>query len=869
MIKGGFFDLGTGITQIKKGSKKVAGCLGCKLDRTCKSPKMKVFGEGGKKVLLINEYPSATDDKTGKPLSGNAGKIVYDVLDDLNIDLEEDCWVVNAVFCRPPDNKPPTDQHIAECRNRLLKVIKDLDPLVVVPMGSIATKGLIQHRISGRLNKIKASDFVGKRIPDQDLKRWVCPTSDPAYLLKNNDKVLHRFFKDCLKQAFLHTDIPLTQLDTGVKTTEEVLVAIKWLKNAYKRSTIVSFDYETTGLKPHKEGHKIPCASIAYFDIEEKVFKAYGFPMFEDTTFQKCWKRLMIGSRNIKLIAHNMSFEAMWTFEKYGYWPKDWLWDTCLSAHCLNSKQKTSLKFHVFTEFGVIGYDESVDKYITTLKKGEDEKSKNSFNNVRKAPFKDLMKYCAYDSLYTLHLYHIQKKQFDDYTQVGNAFFVKGSEALTVVQHNGMRIDMDLLKIYWGRITKKIDRCLVQLKQFPEYKKWDGKSTINLGSEKDLSRLLYKVLKYELPEGCESSKTGAKALEKIGTKFTLAILPYRKFLKIRDTYMAQFKREEVDGIVRGFFNLNIAATFRSSMNSPNLQNQPVRGPEAKWVRDLVVPRKGNRLLEYDYKGVEVCLSACVHKDPQMIKYIKDETTDMHGDMSNEILLLDQESSVIEEVLKKYKKFLRGRIKNTFVFPTFYGSTTKPDERLGQTVGNITRNIWEDLPNIVKKHLKENGIKSIKQFQKHMENVEWKFWNERFEVYNQWKREVYDQYKKDGYVELLTGFRCYGPLKFTEATNYPIQGPAFHVLLNTLINSHKKVLEISGRSVIIGQVHDCLLIDCHPDDEDAVDKIVFEEGITKPMAKWDWITVPLQIEKERSAVNGTWSEMEDCGYIKGE
>lgn len=853
MTDGGFFDLGTGIPPPKKGDKKIKGCLGCGLFKTCNSPKMEVDGIGEKEILVIGETPGKNEDAEGSPFIGNSGQLLEREFEKLNINFRDDCWITNAVCCRPPNNRGPSDQEIAECRLRLLKNVEELKPKIIILLGTTAIKGLLQHRLSGRLTGIKPSAFFNKIIPDNFLNTWVCPMYHPSYLLRREDPVLNKIFREQLKKIIGRINTTQLKPHRDIFYTEDVKEAIDWVKEAIKTAPHVTFDYETTGIKPHREGHRIASASIAFCNSDTGEFKGYAFPFFNDPHFQEVWKKLLTG--NVKKVAHKIDFEAIWTKEILGYWPENWMWDTCLAAHCLNSKQNTKLKYQVFVEFGDLGFDEEIDKYIKGKRPGEDEKSKNSFNNILEAPKKELLEYNAFDSLYSLQLFYRQGAQLDSFAQKGFDFLLEGVIALAEVHQEGINIDLERLDTYEKRTTKKINRHLEEIKSFSEYKKWKESKPINLDSDVQISKLLYKVLDYQVPEGCEDSKTSAKALEKIGTDFTLSLLPYRRLKKIRDTFMAQFKREQVKGIVRAFYNLHIASTFRSTCDSPNFQNQVKRGEGAELIRDLIIPRKGNRLIEYDYKGVEVCISACYHKDPQMIKYIEDPSSDMHKDMAIEIFMK-------RDIDKKTERHV---IKNNFVFPAFYGSSTKPEE--GKTIGNVTRNIWDNLKKETIDHLKSKGIKSIRKFQKHMEEVEWKFWNERFEVYNDWKTEMYEEYQKKGYVELFTGFRCYGPLKFTEATNYPIQGTAFHILLETLINSRRKIKEISNRSAIIGQIHDSLIVDAHPDDEEEIDNIIYHYGVRKTMKKYDWIIVPLNIEKERSEIDGSWANMEECGYLK--
>ena len=69
-------------------------------------------------------------------------------------------------------------------------------------------------------------------------------------------------------------------------------------------------------------------------------------------------------------------------------------------------------------------------------------------------------------------------------------------------------------------------------------------------------------------------------------------------------------------------------------------------------------------MEADFGSLEVRIAACYHQDPTMIKYIKDETTDMHRDMAQQIFKLSN--------FDKHNRahgILRTAAKNGFVFPT--------------------------------------------------------------------------------------------------------------------------------------------------------------------------------------------------------
>ncbi len=856
MFKKSFFNLGTGDTldSINQSSKKKRiGCDLCGLHRNCISPKMKISGKGEKKILIVGEAPGRSEDEKGVPFIGRAGELLINVLTDLGIHMRQDCKITNAVICRPKDNKTPSSVQIGECRHRLLKEIEEYKPKVIILLGASAVQSILGHRLKGRLTSIRNTAFFSEQIPDQEYKCWICPTYHPAHLLYNeNDKVLKKIWKEDLRKAIElvenNTKFPEIDIENNCFLTESYEETMKWLKNLLERQpSYMVFDYETTGVKPHRLGHEIVCASVAANG------QSYAFPFFHNEgEFEELWCKILT-SKNIGKIAHKIDFENIWTHVRAGgfwipaYWVSPWVWDTCIASHCLDNKKSTSLKFQIYVNFGIIGYD-TVDKYIRGLKAGEDKKSNNKFNIIHEAPTKELLYYSALDSYFTMKLYEKQKEELKDHQLEGFKFFLSGIDCFSKIEQQGMKVNIDKMNLEFNRLEKRNNLLEENIMESKEAEMWEKKKKkkLNFNSNMQLADLLYNMLGYKVPE--EGGKTDIKALEKIELDFVKDILQYRKYKKMKDTYLAQYRREQVDGILRPFFNLHLANTFRSSSDSPNFQNVPKRDERSKKIiRSIIVPTFRNRLIEYDYKGIEVCIAACYNQDPMMIKYILDPTTDMHRDIAIDLFFRTKET------FTKKERYLA---KNGFVFPSFYGSTSM----------NIAPNIWNEMEKETKNHLKEKGIRTFKDFESHVEDIEDKFWNERFVIYQEWKERFIEEYEEKGYLDLYTGFRCYGPIKQTKVTNYPIQGSAFHCLLWTLINVQDKIEKISGRSKVIGQIHDAIVLDAHPEDEEEIDKIIKLYGTEKIREYWDWIIVPLKIEKERSEINGDWSDMKEVGIL---
>lgn len=860
-----FFDLGTGFNPNKTGKEKSVkskiGCDACNLRNHCKNPEIEPIGNGKKKILIVTEFPGKEEDREGLVLSTPAYKLLERTLKEIDINLDEDCWLVHAVRCSTEDYTIPTRSHVEYCRTKLLQDMNRLEPTVVILLGNYAILSVIGPRISGRLSGIKEEQFFGEIIPDQEYRKYLACTYPIEWLVNKKtwvrgneviDPVYLRFFKRTVKKAALLWNTPfyVNNLRSDVLTTMNPEDAVSWIKESIEYGVPISYDYETNSLKPHMKGRKIKTASFSTGPL------AYSFPYFYgNKEFERAWYKLL-HTKKCGKIAHKMDFENGWTrFKGGGGYAGPWDWDTCLAAHFLNSHKTSQQKFWTYVYLGIIGYDTAVDKYLKPTDKESKLLGGNALNSIDKADPDKTLQYNGEDSLYCIKIADIQKKKIHSmgpqFVQ-GYNFFLQGAETLSQVQNEGMRLDMDRLQKNKKILTRKIDLARKHLQQFPEWKKWNGRHEFNPLSDSQLSRMLYDILKYKKPE--DGSLTDEKQLKRLKSDFASAIIPYRKWLKMRDTYLSQFEREQVNGYIYPFFNLHIPVTYRSSSDSPNFQNMPARDENAlKYVMSNIIPRTGNRFVEWDYKGVEVTVSACYHKDSNMIKYLLDDKTDMHRDTAADIVMRDP-----KDVLKIERQYFG---KNGFVFPSFYGSG----------VASIAPALWDLLTMDehffeTKKHLKEQGVKSYKDFYAHMEDVYKIFWEERFPIYSEWKKKTWNDYLKKGYVDLKTGFRYYGPAEFTQITNCQIQGSAFHVLLWSLNNIYPKIRDNYENSFIIGQIHDAIVGDINPYDEPSIDKIVKYYGTKKVREHWDWIDLPLKLEKESTEVNCSWNTMEERGFI---
>ena len=447
----------------------------------------------------------------------------------------------------------------------------------------------------------------------------------------------------------------------------------------------------------------------------------------------------------------------------------------------------------------------------------------------------------------------------------------KGTLAFARAEQHGFRVDVDYLEAKIEEIDNQITEAIIEFKNSGFYKKWVKSQgpDININSSTQLAKYLYEV-KGRKPKRFTPTGRGATdvdALLQLNIPTLTKLLNVRKLKKVRDTYLKGFLREQVDGWIHPFFNLHLVRTFRSSSDKPNYQNIPKRDKVAMQVtRDALFPRRGHQLLEIDYSGLEVCIAACYHEDPTMIKYIKDPSSDMHRDMTMEIFKIPKYNFESEEFA-----YLRSATKNGFVFPQFYGDYyVNNAESLACEWGKLPMGSWKKrdlgvpfVGSTIGTWLYNHGIPSYKAFEDHLRVIEADFWNNRFPGYKSWKLRWWDTYQKHGYIDMKTGFRCSGIMSRNDVTNYAVQGAAFHCLLWSFIKLDWYMRKEKWNTRLVGQIRDSIILDLDPSEREHVLKTIRRVTTKELLQAWDWITVPLNVDAEICPVDASWANKEKC------
>jgi len=382
---------------------KLPQCGACGLKKTCKSPMMPVTGNGRRKVLVVAEAPGKIEDERNEQLVGPAGLFLREVLDEIGVDLDGDCWKTNALICRPPNNENPTTEQIEYCRPNLTKTLDEFDPDVVIPLGDAAIRCVIGPYWKEDTGSV--SKWAGWQIPHIKTNKWICPTYHPSYVMRQKESnareypVLRLWFKKHLESAFSLQGKPWQNQPNYVDDVEvlyDVEQAARRIRAFVSEGGASSFDLETNRLKPDNDNAQIVSCAICW-----KGKQTIAFPWVGDAITAV---REYVVSPHPKIGANN-KFEERWIRKVLGVEINNWVWDCMLSAHHLDCRPDiTSVKFQAFVRLGVDLWNHSVESLLTST-------DADGLNRVKEIPLSELLLYNGLDALYEYLVAGSQRKE--------------------------------------------------------------------------------------------------------------------------------------------------------------------------------------------------------------------------------------------------------------------------------------------------------------------------------------------------------------------------------------------------------------------------------------------------------------------------
>lgn len=153
---------------------------GCALKKTANKT---VFADGNPtaSVMLVGEAPGADEDREGIPFCGMSGKLLDKALATIGLSRQENLYITNTLFWRPPGNRRPSDEELMMCAPFLEKHIALIKPKILILAGSTATTSLLKSqegitKLRGKLHHY-TNPYLAESIP-------ALVVYHPSYLLR-------------------------------------------------------------------------------------------------------------------------------------------------------------------------------------------------------------------------------------------------------------------------------------------------------------------------------------------------------------------------------------------------------------------------------------------------------------------------------------------------------------------------------------------------------------------------------------------------------------------------------------------------------------------------------------------------------------
>lgn len=178
-----------GLPSLEALQAAVQACTRCSLaqGRQCAVPGM---GDSQPDWLIVGEAPGEEEDRQGLPFVGPAGQLLDRMLAAMQLTRANKVYIANVIKCRPPMNRNPEPDEVAQCSPFLLRQVALLKPKLIVAMGRFAAQAVLSQ--GGALSVEQARQLpLGKlrgRVYPVTLSGLSLPvvvTYHPAYLLRS------------------------------------------------------------------------------------------------------------------------------------------------------------------------------------------------------------------------------------------------------------------------------------------------------------------------------------------------------------------------------------------------------------------------------------------------------------------------------------------------------------------------------------------------------------------------------------------------------------------------------------------------------------------------------------------------------------
>ena len=391
-------------------------------------------------------------------------------------------------------------------------------------------------------------------------------------------------------------------------------------------------------------------------------------------------------------------------------------------------------------------------------------------------------------------------------------------QVLADCERTGIAADIQHLQELMGRLRHQVEQAAQEAYATVGHE-------FHLGSPKQLQALLFDEL--ALPK-TKKIKTGyttdADALQNLlGTHPVIeALLTHREMTRLLMVVEKQLLPTVADdGRIHTTFKQMVAATGRLSSDNPNLQNVPIRTAQGREIRQGFVAGPGfEALMTADYSQIEMRIMAHLSEDAGLVE-----------------------------------AFTTGEDLHTFVASRAFGvPVDQVDPELRRRVKAMSYGLAYGLSAF--------GLAAQLRISTEEAKEQMTAYFERFGGVRDYLRDVVEQARRDGYTSTILDRRRYLPDLTSDngqrramaermALNAPIQGSAADIIKIAMLGVARSLKEAGMGSRLLLQVHDELVLEVAPGEQEALEALVRREmGQAYPLS------VPLDVSV---GIGRTWDE----------
>lgn len=831
------------------------GCSVCPRDKdeaSLRTPKMRAHGSGSD-VMVLMVAPTKQDDDEGALLSDKAGREVERAIGRRF--FEKHCCSMSVVQCA--GDHAPSQAEVECCRPRGVQDVEDIRPLVIVTVGDEAMRWATG--IEGATAMTHRGTLFAARIGRHAC--WVFPVIFPQYVHKK-DRGGGGEFQTALEHDLARLrrmvedeELPVPRPESGpydagvevitgqepgdMQRLESALADLVWAPRS-------ALDIETNRLRPfmHKDS-QIVTAAVGTFERTVAFPLAHpdgwGSKAQQDRARRAYYEYLLRSGRKA---CHNLGFEMEWTaWDGAEYLLRRTEWDdTMASAYVLDPRPGTkSLEMQTTIHFGF------------NLK----AQSRVDPKRIMDYPLRDVLRYNGMDTKWTNAVRDAHEPLIRGVAAYPALYedLVSLAPTLVLTTAKGLPVDQGFADAASKRLRDEMLEIEGRLRKDPDVRAYERRhGTFSPTNPDHLLQMLKDIGRPEVyvttrKGGVESTKesTSEEILVEIGAEVPACglVLEHRSVSKLKGTYVDPTASGEnvcPDGMIRSSYNSMRTITTRLSADDPAVQNWPKR--KHKWVRAMVGTHTrleaspGKRwFVALDYGQIEFRVVGMASEDPTLVKYCW-TGYDVHKAWALRLVELYPEVKdwVVSELGvdwdEKGIKALRQEMKNKWVFPQLFGSSTHSCAVALSLPDDVTEDLAAE------------------------------FWDE-FRTVKKWHKKVLDGYSRNLYVETLDGARRGGAMSPNEAINMPIQGTAASIVKRGMdaLSRHAEAVGDPELQPSLN-VHDDLSTIMQDSDAmagkiDTMARIMCEH-------RFDFINVPLLVE---ASIGPNWADLDEIKVYK--